>query len=134
MKKVLKKVTASLMSGLVLFGSIYSVLGSASAVNNEVQPKGNWYVYGDVNNDGKIDIIDASCVIEAVNKFEDLTGDSRLPLSYAVARPEVYYLTVPQAADVDGDNYITENDIRMIQNYSLSGFDGGRCGQPFYIN
>lgn len=35
MKKVLKRITASLMSGLMLFGSTYSVLGSVSAASNE---------------------------------------------------------------------------------------------------
>ena len=137
MKKVLKRVTASLMSGLMLFGSTYVVASSVSAVSNEIQPRGMWAVYGDVNNDGNISGLDISYVTEAINIFENLTGDSRLPLSYAVARPTVYFgeiESVPQAADIDGDGYITDNDVRMISLYCVNDSYGGRCGQPFYIN
>ena len=111
MKKVLKRITASLISGLMLFGSTYSVLGSISSASNEIQPRGIYHVYGDVNNDGLISLIDLVTINKTIQKFNDLTGSSELPLEFAIARPEVYYLTIPQAADVDGDNYITENDI-----------------------
>lgn len=135
MKKVLKKITASLMSGLMLCSSTYVVAGAA---NNEVQPRGNWYIYGDVNNNGRIDMSDAVCILQAVSKFENLTGSSKLPLEYAIARPSVYFVGegdyVPQAADLDGDNYITEDDSLMIQRYCLELPDIGRCGQPFFIN
>ncbi|MDE5935858.1 MAG: dockerin type I repeat-containing protein [Ruminococcus sp.] len=138
MKRVLKKITPSLMSGLMLFSSTYAVVGSANATDNEVQPRGMWAMYGDVNNDGRIDMSDAVCIIQAVKKFEQLTGSLRLPLEYAVARPSVYFVGegdyVPQAADLDGDNYITENDSLMIQKYCLELPDIGRCGQPFFIN
>ena len=135
MKKILKKMTVSLTATLMLCGSTYVTLGSVSATDNDIQPRGTYHVYGDVNNDGEVDPIDVSNVVESVLKFENLTGDSRLPLSYAVARPEVYYLKVPQAADVDGDGYITNDDVRMISYYS-HGFSNnvGRCGQTFYIN
>ncbi len=135
MKKVLKRITASLISGLMLFGSTYSVLGSISSASNEIQPRGIYHVYGDVNNDGLISLIDLVTINKTIQKFNDLTGSSELPLEFAIARPEVYYLTIPQAADVDGDNYITENDIRMIT-YYCNGISNnfGRCGQHFYIN
>lgn len=138
MKKVLKKVTVSLISGLMLFGSTYTAIGSASATDNEVQSRGNWYVYGDINNDGNISWLDISYITEAINIFENLTGDSRLPLNYAVTRPTVYFgeiENVPQAADVDGDGYITDEDAQMILCYTIKLNDqAGRCGQPFYIN
>ncbi|MDE5936896.1 MAG: hypothetical protein K2G83_05785 [Ruminococcus sp.] len=134
MRKVFKKITASLTVALMLCGSTYATVVSANASDNTIQPRGTWAMYGDVNNDGEIDGVDTLAIIKAINKFEKLTGDSRLPLSYAVARPEVYYLTIPQAADIDGDNYITENDIKMLNNYCMIGSDIGRCGQPFYIN
>lgn len=132
MKKVLKRITASLMSGLMLFGSTYSVLGSVSAASNEIQPRGTYHVYGDVNNDGLISLIDLVTINKTIQKFNDLTGSSWLPLEYAIARPEVYYLTIPQAADVDG--YITNDDVRLISQYYSGASSGIRCGQPFYID
>jgi len=135
MKKVLKKITVSLAAMLMAVSSTSAVLGSASAADN-VQPRGTWAMYGDVNNDGSIDIADAACIIEAYGIFENLTGDSRLPLSYAVARPEVYFGTqsVPQAADVDGDGYITVDDKNCISYYVARDYSkSGRCGQTFYI-
>ena len=134
MKKLLKKTAVSLTTMLMAVSSTYIVLGSASATNNEVQPRGAYHVYGDVNDNGKIDTVDVSNAIEAVLKFESLTGDSRLPLSYAIARPEVYYLKVPQAADVDGDGYITNDDVRMISYYCHGISNSGRCGQTFYVD
>ncbi|MCM1316143.1 MAG: hypothetical protein NC205_09820 [Prevotella sp.] len=135
MKKTFKKVTVSLTAMLMLFGSTYTTLGSVSATNGEIQPRGTWAMYGDVNNDGTIDVADLVAISSAVDTFEYLTGDSRLPLRYAVAKPEVYYLTIPQAADLDGDNYITDNDVKCVQCY-LAKIDNeaGRCGQPFFIN
>lgn len=135
MKKFLKKITVSLMSALMLFSSTYATLGSVSATDNDIQPRGNWYVYGDVNNDGDINVVDVVAVGLAISKFQELTGDSILPLSYAVARPEVYGLKVPYAADIDGNNYITENDRQMLMFYVGMMHDkAGRCGQPFFIN
>lgn len=48
MKKTLKKVTASLTAMLMMFGSTYTAVSSASATNNEIQPK-RYHVYGDVD-------------------------------------------------------------------------------------
>lgn len=130
MGKTLEKVTVSLTAMLMLFGSTYTSVYSASATGDEIQPK-TWYVYGDVNNDGEINGLDVSSVIEAIITFENLTGDSRLPLNYAVARPEVYFGKgnyVPQAADINEDGYITSDDVRLIS------LKQGRCGQPFFIN
>lgn len=137
MKKTFKKVTASLTAMLMMFGSTYTIIGAASATNNEIQPKGNWAMYGDVNNNGKIDMSDAVCIIQAVNKFNSFTGSSKVPLEYVIAKPAVYFGEgdyVPQAADLDGDGYLTEEDSLMIQRYCLELTDIGRCGQPFYIN
>ncbi|MDE5936475.1 MAG: hypothetical protein K2G83_03610 [Ruminococcus sp.] len=137
MKRVLKKITASLMSGLMLFSSTYAVVGSASATSKEVQPR-TWYIYGDVDNNGKIDVLDVISVNKAVKTFNDLTGSSELPLEFAVARPSVYFGNqndVPQAADIDGDGYITKQDSEMIMKCIVGLEDeAGRCGQPFFIN
>lgn len=138
MKKVLKKMAVSLTAILMAVSSTYAALGSVSATNNEVQPRGVWSVYGDVNNDGRINIADAACIYQAFRTFEELTGDARLPLSYAIARPEVYFGTtyiVPQAADIDGDGYITEADEKCIQYYVARDYNNaGRCGEAFFIN
>ena len=120
MKKVLKKMAVSLTAILMAVSSTYAVLGSASAANNEVQPRGKWAVYGDVNEDGLINMADSTCIYMAYKRFEEMTGDARLPLSYAIARPIVYFDTtsiVPQAADIDGDGYITAADEYCINSY-----------------
>lgn len=136
MKKVLKKITVSLAAMLMAVSSTSAVLGSANAADN-VQPRGTWAMYGDVNNDGSIDLADSTCIYIAYSTFENLTGDTRLPLSYAVARPEVYFKTtyiVPQAADVDGDGYITNADEMCVSYYDIGDHSkSGRCGQAFYI-
>lgn len=137
MKKTFKRVTASLTAMLMMFGSTYTIIGAASATNNEIQSKGNWAMYGDVNNDGKIDMSDAVCIIMAVNKFNSFTGASQVPLEYVIAKPNVYFGEgdyIPQAADLNGDSYLTEEDSMMIQRYLLELPDIGRCGQPFFIN
>lgn len=137
MKRIFKKMTASLMSALMLCSSTYASFVSANATNEEIQPR-TWYVYGDVNNDGGVDILDVISINKAIIKFKDLTGSSRLPLEYAVARPAVYFSNenyIPQAVDIDGDGYITEDDSQMIMYYVVERYDeAGRCGQPFYIN
>ncbi|MDE5620359.1 MAG: dockerin type I repeat-containing protein [Ruminococcus sp.] len=138
MKKTLKKVTISLTAMLMMFGSTCTAVGSASATDDEIQSKGTWYVYGDVNNDGMISLIDLVSVNKAIQKFNELTGSSSLPLEYAVARPAVYFGSenyVPQAADIDGDGYITDNDSSLLLYYIAERYDeAGRCGQPFFIN
>ena len=66
-----KRITASLISGLMLFGSTYSVLGSISSASNEIQPRGIYHVYGDVNNDGLISLIDLVTINKTIQKFND---------------------------------------------------------------
>ncbi len=137
MKKLLKKITVSLTAMLMIFGSTYNAIGSASATDDEIQSKGKWAMYGDVNNDGKIDMSDAVCIIMAVNKFNSFTGSSQVPLEYVIAKPNVYFGEgdyTPQAADLNGDSYLTEEDSIMIQRYCLELPDIGKCGQPFFIN
>lgn len=133
MKEVLKRVTASLMSGLMLCSSTCVVAGAAS---NEVQPRGMWAVYGDVNNDGKIDLYDVICIEQCLTEFKNSTaGATRMPMEYAKQQIGEFYLPVPQAADIDGDGYITDKDNQMIGYYILDVYEkAGRCGQPFYIN
>ncbi|MDE6849654.1 MAG: hypothetical protein K2J44_09995 [Ruminococcus sp.] len=137
MKKTFKKVTASLTAMLMMFGSTYTAVGAVSATSDAIQPR-TWYVYGDVNNSGEIDILDVISINKAIVKFQDLTGSSELPLEYAVARPTVYFgegESVPQAADIDGDGYITDNDSHLLMCYIAERYDeAGRCGQPFFIN
>lgn len=136
-KRMLKTVAASLSILSITTATIVPV----SAAN--IQPRGNYYVYGDVDNDGKIDIPDASIVLSAVSKFTSLTGDENLPTSYAIARPSVYFPDidnpVPQAADVNGDGFINQADAEDILSYYAKKAAGvldqynGRCGTPFYI-
>lgn len=137
MKKTIKKVTVSLTAMLMMFGSTYTAVSSASATNNEIQPR-TWYMYGDVDNNGKIDVLDIIAVNKAVKTFNDLTGSSELPLEFAIARPAVYFgdeNDIPQAADIDDDGYITKKDSDMIMNCIVGLTDeAGRCGQPFFIN
>lgn len=137
MKKTIKKVTVSLTTMLMLFGSTYTAVGSASATSDEIQPR-TWYVYGDIDNSGEIDILDVISINKAIKNFKDLTGSSELPLEFAVARPTVYFgegESVPQAADIDGDGYITQTDSEMIMCYIVErNGEAGRCGQPFFIN
>jgi len=132
MKKTFKAITAVFSAALMLSGTCISV----SAQN--VQPRGNWYMYGDVNNDGSINIADVVLINKAVHIFDELTGDVKLPVNYAVSKPAVYFPSVetpvPQAADVDGDGFITTEDSAMIQRAIIHLDDIGRCGQPFYVN
>lgn len=71
-----------------------------------------------------------------ISRYENLTGDPKLPLNYAVARPSIYFDLVnfaPQAADVNDDGYISQEDAQMIQNFLVCINNTGRCGQHFYI-
>lgn len=136
-KRILKTVAASLS----IFAFAAATIVPVSAAN--VQPRGNYYVYGDVDNDGKIMVEDASIVLSAVAKFTSLTGDENLPISYANARPSVYFPNidnpVPQTADVNGDGFINQADAEDILSYYAKRSAGvldqynGRCGTPFYV-
>jgi len=123
MKKTFKAITAVFSAALMLSGTCISV----SAQN--VQPRGN---------DGSINIADVVLINKAVHIFDELTGDVKLPVNYAVSKPAVYFPSVetpvPQAADVDGDGFITTEDSAMIQRAIIHLDYIGRCGQPFYVN
>ncbi len=135
MKKTIKRVTASLTAMLMMFGSTYTAIGSASATNNEIQPR-KWHVYGDIDDDGFVDMRDAVRVSQCLTEFENATaGATRMPLEYAEAKIGEFFLEIPQAADIDGDGYITRDDQQFIQYYEIKSYDkAGRCGQPFFIN
>ncbi|WP_295219579.1 hypothetical protein [Ruminococcus sp.] len=138
-KRMLKTVAASLS----ILSIATATIVPASAANDNIQPRGNYYVYGDVDNDGQIDIQDANIVLSAVSKFTSLTGDENLPTSYAIARPSVYFPNidnpVPQTADVNGDRFINQADAEDILSYYAKKAAGvldqynGRCGTPFYV-
>ena len=133
MKKTIKRVTASLTAMLMMFGSTYTAVGSASATNNE---KPRHYLYGDVDYNGVIDINDAVSIAQFRAAYKNETQIyGIISVEDAIEYKGKYSLTVPQAADVDGDGYITEADQICIQNYEAKNYDKiGRCGQPFLID
>ena len=135
MKKTIKRVTASLTAMLMMFGSTYTTVGSVSATNNEIQSR-KPHLYGDVNDDGLVDIRDAVRIAQCLTEFKNATGGAtRMPLEYAKMKIGEFYLEVPQAADIDGDGYITRDDQEFIQYYEIKSYDkAGRCGQTFYID
>lgn len=49
-------------------------------------------------------------------------GDSRLSLSYTVVKSEVYYLEFLQAADLDKDDFITNDDCINDSKFSCSAY------------
>ncbi|MDE6502075.1 MAG: hypothetical protein K2L10_08335 [Ruminococcus sp.] len=140
MKKTFKKITASLTAMLMMFGSTYTAVGSVSATNNEIQPRA-YHVYGDVHDDGSVDLKDAVLIAQFITAYKNKHGVSTLisvqnALDYKLKETNnEFYLPVPQAADVDGDGFITEADYICVQNYGINNYDkAGRCGQLFYIN
>ena len=134
MKKILCKTLATFLSAATLLSA---TCFNASAEN--VQPRGSWHVYGDVNNDGEIDIRDVIAINRAIAKYCELTGEEQLPLKIAVARPAIYFENlndpIPQAADVDGDGYISSVDSETVMRYIVNLKDDiGLCGVHFYIS
>lgn len=134
MKKTFYKVTSIFLSAATL---VSATCFNVSAYTN-IQPRGSYHYYGDVNNDGLINLADDIYLNSAYGKYEQLTGDSKLPVSYAVARPSVYFekveTPVPQAADINGDGYISQEDSEMLLRYLIRVDNTGRCGQSFYID
>ncbi|MDE6707960.1 MAG: dockerin type I repeat-containing protein [Oscillospiraceae bacterium] len=124
MKRIAKKITACFVSAFMLCAGTCAAFISASAANDAIQSRLASHRYGDVNDDGAINIADVVCVLNALNN----SGKTKLSISDAAV-----YLTCPQAADVNGDGSITNDDATMIQNYILSQNNTGRCGQIFYI-
>ena len=134
MKRIFKKMTVSLLSALMMC-STYAVSGSVNAANNDIEPRGTYHVYGDVNEDGDVDICDATCIAQFLGSYKNQNGNGLISIADAVKYNGKYALTVPQAADVDGDGFITEADQICIQYYEAGAYDRiGRCGQLFYIS
>lgn len=76
------------------------------------EPSGN-AVYGDVNGDGDITVVDATLVQKHVVQLETLSADKQIP------------------ADVNGDNTISVVDATLIQKYVVQLKDWGRTGDVY---
>lgn len=76
------------------------------------EPSGN-AVYGDVNGDGDITVVDATLVQKNVVQLETLSADKQI------------------LADVNGDNTISVVDATLIQKYVVQLKDWGRTGDVY---
>lgn len=76
------------------------------------EPSGN-AVYGDVNGDGDITVVDATLVQKHVVQFETLSADKQI------------------LADVNEDNTISVVDATLIQKYIVQLKDWGRTGDVY---
>lgn len=76
------------------------------------EPSGN-AVYGDVNGDGDITVVDATLVQKHVVQLETLSADKQI------------------LADVNGDNTISAVDATLIQKYVVQLKDWGRTGDVY---
>lgn len=76
------------------------------------EPSGN-AVYGDVNGDGDITVVDATLVQKHVVQLETLSADKQI------------------LADVNGDNTISVVDATLIQKYVVRLEDWGRTGDVY---
>ena len=76
------------------------------------EPSGNT-VYGDVNGDGDITVVDATLVQKHVVQLETLSADKQI------------------LADVNGDNTISVVDATLIQKYVVRLEDWGRTGDVY---
>lgn len=76
------------------------------------EPSGN-AVYGDVNGDGDITVVDATLVQKHVVHLETLSADKQI------------------LADVNGDNTISVVDATLIQKYIVQLKDWGRTGDVY---
>lgn len=76
------------------------------------EPSGN-AVYGEVNGDGDITIVDATLVQKHVVQLETLSADKQI------------------LADVNGDNTISAVDATLIQKYIVQLKDWGRTGDVY---
>lgn len=76
------------------------------------EPSGN-AVYGDVNGDGDITVVDATLVQKHVVQLETLSADKQI------------------LADVNGDNTISVVDAILIQKYIVQLKDWGRTGDVY---
>ena len=75
-------------------------------------PSGN-AVYGDINGDGDITVVDATLVQKHVVQLETLSADKQI------------------LADVNGDNTISVVDATLIQKYIVQLKDWGRTGDVY---
>lgn len=99
-----------LISIATLFVLMAVSIFSAFAVEDETK---NALVYGDVNIDGDITVIDATDIQKYIVGLEELTADSK------------------SVADVDSDGAISVMDATSIQKYII-GLNGcGKVGQQF---
>ena len=99
-----------LISIATLFVLMAVSVFSAFAVEDETK---NALVYGDVNIDGDITVIDASDIQKYIVGLEELTADSK------------------SVAEVDSDGAISVMDATSIQKYII-GLNGyGKVGQQF---
>lgn len=76
------------------------------------EPSGN-AVYGEVNGDGDITVVDATLVQKHVAQLETLSADKQI------------------LADVNGDNTISVVDATLIQKYIVNLKDWGRTGDVY---
>lgn len=76
------------------------------------EPSGN-AVYGEVNGDGDITVVDATLVQKHVVQLETLSADKQI------------------LADVNGDNIISVVDATLIQKYIVQLEDWGRTGDVY---
>lgn len=76
------------------------------------EPSGN-AVYGDVNGDGDITVVDATLVQKHIVQFETLSADKQI------------------LADVNEDNTISVVDATLIQKYIVNLKDWGRTGDVY---
>ena len=67
MRTTLKKITASLTAMLMMFGSTYTAVGSASAADNDLH---GWHIYGDVNGDDLVSLSDAVLVSQFITAYK----------------------------------------------------------------
>lgn len=70
-------------------------------------------VYGDVNIDGAVTVIDATDIQKYIVALEEFTADSK------------------SVADVDGDGIISVTDATSIQKYIVGLNNCGKVGQQF---
>lgn len=99
-----------LISIATLFVLMAVSVFSAFAVEDETK---NALVYGDVNIDGDITVIDATDIQKYIVGLEEFTEDSK------------------SVADVDSDGVVSVMDATSIQKYIVGLEDCGRVGQQF---
>lgn len=72
-------------------------------------------IYGDVNEDGSVNIKDATVIQKHIAKLSEITGDLKT------------------AADVNGDNIVSVKDASAIQRYTAKLDGAAKCGETFKV-